>query len=102
MKVGEVKSLVKELDLLEEIEIKANELLAKMNDDEELDLETRDKIIALINLEIDAATIQANTYDKAADAIDQYLVDVDQAIEHASLKMDELEEVIKEDIKKPL
>lgn len=102
MKVGEVRKMMEELDLTEEIQARANELLANLREDEEIEEKIKGEVVALIKLEMKVAEIQAETWEKAADSIDQYLVEVDRSIDVANHQMDDLEETGRAKAKKPL
>lgn len=90
MKVAEARRILLDLELQPEILEKAEEILAGLGDDAELGVDRLDKIMALIDLEVDVAKMETDVCDQTALALGDFLVEVDGAIGEATERVEDL------------
>ena len=93
MKLKEVREIVEGMELSVEAMVKVTEILDDIGEEAEIPDETIDKILAIVDVEIDANQLAADIYQNGADMTNEFLDKVDK---EANKIANELE------IKKPL
>ena len=73
----EAKQIVAEMGLSEEAVVRIEQLLAGYGDKDQIATETIDKILAIVDIEMDATKLEADVYKKGINMADQFLDKVD-------------------------
>ncbi len=94
MTIKEVKEIVKGMEMSAEALLKVDEMMAGMGDDTEVGDEFIDKILAIMDAEIDANQLAGDIFQNGADMAEELLQQVDQESKQIS---EGLEEIIDKD-----
>jgi len=91
MKLVKVREIVKGMDLSAEVVAEISRILAGFNENDDVPKDVLDRIIALVNVEIDAGQLAADIYQNGADMINEFL---DKINNEANRVADEIEQPI--------
>lgn len=88
MKVKEAREILVAMELSPEAMDRAEEILGKYMVDEEIPDEVIDKLLAIVDVEIDETTLAADIYKSGEELADEFLVKVDEEANKISNEID--------------
>ncbi len=93
MNLQQVKELVNNAEFSEEASKAINEILDKAIERGYLTVDEKDKILKIIDIEIETASIKADTLEKIASALESFADEIDMVLERTG---DEIEAINKD------
>lgn len=77
MNIKEAREIVKDMELSAEALLKIDSILEEYEDGREIPDEVIDKILKIVDIEMDATKLAADIYQAGADMADEFLTTVD-------------------------
>ena len=99
MNLQQVKEIINKAGFSEESLRLMNEILDEAIKNGYLTKEAKDKLLGIIDIEIEAANLEADAMEEVAMALESFAADVDRAVDKTSDDLESIEKDLGDDIK---